>query len=213
MQHGVAVPSQIDRWAMHAALVRVIAAALAPSAGSRQAPRAEPPSRFRLLGRGCRGGDAGAAGRWTRMHSDACTTHARRGCRRRGRRGCHARYASRADVRACGGCQGENSPSPLESDLGPRAARGGPRGGSPLAAAVASYAAYPFDAVFRPLALPALAAPRAAAPADPPLAAPSRRSLRRADVPSAFDSPYKHAATRMWRRCEDGRARGDRERA
>ena len=45
-----------------------------------------------------------------------------------------------------------------------------PGGGAPLAAAVASYAAYPYAAACCPLALPALAALCEAAPADPPLA-------------------------------------------
>ena len=128
----VAVPSQIGpvgdargAGARHRRRARA-------SAGSRQ--RLAPSRRrgFRLLGRGCRGGDAGAAddGR------GGTPTHARRtrggGCRRRGRRGCHARYASRADVRVCGGCQGEKLPVAAGvRTLGPRAARGGPRGRFP----------------------------------------------------------------------------------
>ena len=45
-----------------------------------------------------------------------------------------------------------------------------PWGGPPLAAAVASYAAYPYAAACCPLVLPALASLCAAAPAEPPLA-------------------------------------------
>ena len=87
------------------------------------------PSRRRglcLLGRGCRGGDAGSADDG-RGHA---STHARRprggGWSRGGRRGCHARYASPADVGVCRGGQGEKLPFAAGARTpDPRASRGG----------------------------------------------------------------------------------------
>ena len=85
----------------------------------------------------------------------------------------------------------KNSPSPLEpGPLTHALLVEGPGGSSPLAAAVASYAAYPFDATFRPLALPALAALCAAAPVDPPLACALPSLAPASGAHSAFALPY-----------------------
>jgi len=192
VQHGTwRYRRRSDRWAMHAALVRVIAAALAPRPGLANASR-------RAAVAGFVSSDAAAAEATLApltMDGDALR-------RMHDVRAAEVAAAEDAVAATLGMlpalmsafaevAKEKNSPSPLES--GPLAHAllvEGPGGGSPLAAAVASYAAYPFDAVFRPLALPALAALCAAAPADPPLACALPSLAPASDAPSAFDSPY-----------------------
>ena len=194
VQHGTwRYRRRSDRWAMHAALVRVIAAALAPRPGPANASR-------RAAVAGFVSSDAAAA----EATLAPLTMDAEALRRMHDVRAAEVAAAEDAVAATLGMlpalmsafaevAKEKNSPSPLES--GPLAHAllvEGPGGGSPLAAAVASYAAYPFDAVFRPLALPALAALCAAAPADPPLACALPSLASASDVPSAFDSPYKH---------------------
>ena len=120
-------------------------------------PRAEPPSRVRLLGRGCRGGDAGAAddGRRAlrRMHDVRAGEVAAAEDAVAATLGMlPALMSAFAEV-----AKEKNSPSPLESGPAARFSWRAPgtfpaRGGRGVLRGVS------FDAVFRPLALPALAA-------------------------------------------------------
>lgn len=192
VQHGMwRYRRRADRWAMHAALVRVIAAALAPRPGPANGSRRAAVAGF------VSSDAAAAAATLAPLTMDADTL--------RRMHDVHAAEVGAAEdaVAATLGmlpplmsvfaevAKEKNSPSPLEpGPLTHALLVEGPGGSSPLAAAVASYAAYPFDATFRPLALPALAALCAAAPVDPPLACALPSLAPASGAHSAFALPY-----------------------
>ena len=199
-QHGAwRYRRRADRWEMHATAAKALASALAPRPGPANAAR-------RAAVAGFVAGDAGAAS--AALAPLALDAAALRGMHEEGAwrasevaaaedavaatlallpallRALETNAETTAAAAADASAAAPSSPlsgGPLARSLLVEA----PWGGPPLAAAVASYAAYPYAAACCPLALPALAALCAGAPAEPPLAC-ALPSPRRAARPRRF---------------------------
>ena len=184
VQHGTwRYRRRADRWSLHAAVARVVTAALAPRPGPENAAR-------RAAVAGYVSSDAGAAAALLaplaldaavlgHMHdggpgaATAAEVIAAEEAVAATLRALPQLLSVLADSVANAAAAAEMTRAPAALGSGPLAHAllvDAPGGGPPLAAAVASYVAYPYAAACCALAFPALAAICAAAPNEPPLA-------------------------------------------